>query len=66
MDLLAQPLAAAKAELDARGIPYSITFTRPDRASFPLIDEHYYIIRHLRSATGEHRLLAAAKMGKEV
>lgn len=64
MDTVGLPLAAAEAALAAQNVPYTVTVTRPVRQNFPLEQEQLYVVRELRGADSEHRLLVAAKMGK--
>jgi hypothetical protein len=63
-DTVGLPLAAAEAALAAANIAYTVTVTRPPRASFPLAADDLYVVRELCGADGERHLVVAAKMGK--
>lgn len=65
MDAVGRPLAAVAAELAARRIPYTVAVTRPDRKSFPLLEDDLYVVRQTTDAEGVAVLLAAARMGRE-
>lgn len=66
MDLLAQPLAAARQKLNELNCQYTVKITRPTRNFFAVNDDSLYVIRQRADSDGICHLVAAARMGKEV
>lgn len=65
LDTVAQPLIKVIDKLEQANLPYTVTVTKPARATFPLQDD-LFVIRQQLDEVGIYKLTVAAKMGKEV
>ncbi len=65
-DVAGRPLEEAKRLLEAAGIGYEVSLTRPARHFFPLDESRLYVIRQTERIEGGFCLTAAAKQRKEV
>ena len=65
-DVAGYPLEEAKRILEAAGIGYDISLTRPTKHFFPVDESCLYVVRQTARAEGGFCLIVAAKQRKEV